>query len=343
MNIHTESPHVSTILRPMGIGDLLDRAIYFYRTHFLSLLTYTGLFVVPISLLSALVSLPTSGMALFNPEIIETNPEVFGASYILTFFAAMLLGLVSVVIFPLQVGGVGIALYGFLFEERRVSLREMVAGVREQFSPLLGTGILGMLLSAVMIFLFIIPPVGMAVGTLYSFALYLAVFVVLYEKRSGLEALRRGWILVRSSIWRVLGYLLLFYIFSMFFGLIIGGLLGGAMAGLMIWAENPIFILLIQTMATLLTGLFFSPLQYGVTGLLYFDLRVRHEGLDVALAAAEAAGEPLDLASAPISEEEILNDRTWRAVGALSALYTGIFVLFCGCIFMLVFILRSMT
>ncbi|MGH2543162.1 MAG: hypothetical protein ACRDIB_10205, partial [Ardenticatenaceae bacterium] len=74
------------------------------------------------------------------------------------------------------------------------------------------------------------------------------------------------------------------------------------------------------------------PLIVAVAALLYFDLRIRHEGLDVALAAAQASGEPIDLAAAPKSEKPVLNDATWKAVGVLSLLYTGLLVLFCGCV-----------
>ena len=321
----------------MSMGDLLDRAIYFYRTHFVALITYAALFVVPISVLSAFTSFAGPGMMLWNPNILDSNPEIFGLSYFLSIAATFLLALASVVIFPLQVGGVGIALYGFFLEERRVSLREMLTSVREQFSPLLGTGILGMLLSAISLPFMIIPPVGLAIATLYGFALYFAVFVVLYEKRTGLDALRRGWVLIRSSVRRALGYIFLFYVFSLLLGSILGGLVGGAAFATTILIENPAMILLAQTLATMLTTLLFAPLQYAVAGLLYFDLRIRYEGLDVALAAAQAAGEPLDLAAAPISNEPIRHHKTWRAIGILSAIYTCLLVVFCGCIAAFVF------
>jgi len=323
--------------RPMGIGDLLDRAIYFYRTHFIALVTYIALFVVPLSLFTALPSVATPGMLLTDPTLIETNPELFGASYLLSLVVILFVGLLSAVSLPLQVGGVGVALYGFLVEGRQVSLREMIEQVRAQFSPLLGTGLLGMLLTAFAIFFFILPPVGLAISTLYSFALYFAIFVVLYEKRTGIEALRRGWILVCNNVRRTLGYLMLFLIFTLLLGGIIGGLIGGLAASTLILFENPILFLATQTIATTLTSVIMTPLQLSVAGLLYFDFRIRDEGLDVAFEAAQAAGEPFDLAAVPISNEPLLNDKTWRAIGILSAIYTGILALFCGCIVAIVF------
>ncbi len=173
--------------------------------------------------------------------------------------------------------------------------------------------------------------------TLFWFAFYLSIFVVLYERREGLAALRRGWQLIRGTVWRALGYLLLFFLFSWIFGGIVGGLLVWASMSVAFLVENPLLSVVVQLVATSLTGLLTSPLIYAVAALLYFDLRVRHEGLDVALATARASGEPLDLAAMPVSDEPVLNESTWKAVGMLAALYTGTFVLLCGCFFFLVF------
>ena len=328
--------------RPMGIGDLLDQAIYFYRTHFISVIAYTALFVVPLSLLSALPAMATPGLLLSDPFLLETNPELFGASYLLSIFAIMFVGLLSAASFPLQVGGVGVALHGFLIEGRQVSLREMIQQVRAQLSPLLGTGLLGLLLSAFALVFFILPPVGLAISTLYSFTLYFAIFVVLYEKRSGIEALRRGWLLVCSNAKRTVGYLALFLIFTMLIGAIIGGLIVGLAGVTLFLVENPLLYLVAQTIATTLTNVIMTPLQMSVAGLLYFDFRIRDEGLDVAFETAQAAGEPFDLAAVPINDQPLLNDKTWRAIGILSAIYTGILVLFCGGIMAIAFMGASL-
>ncbi|HEX8681707.1 MAG TPA: hypothetical protein VF707_05290, partial [Ardenticatenaceae bacterium] len=54
------------------------------------------------------------------------------------------------------------------------------------------------------------------------------------------------------------------------------------------------------------------------------------------VAVAQAAGEPVNLAQTPASNAPIMNDETWRSIGILSAAYTGIVVLFCGLIFLLI-------
>jgi hypothetical protein len=330
-------------LRPMSTGDLLDRAIYFYCTHFVTLVLFVGIFTVPLALMSALVSAgPT--LAAFNPNFAEENLELLGASYIVSALGSSLVSILAYLVIPLQIAGIGVAVRGFLLEGRQVSLREMFQGVRENFGGLLATTILGVIVSVGLLFTFIVPPVGAAAMTLFSFAFSLAYFVVLYEKKAPVEALRRGWLLVRGSIGRIVIYLVLYFLFSLLFGVIIGGLVGLSAAGFAIWSQTvaTAVFLLSQTVATVLSSLLSVPLLYGVTALLYFDLRMRHEGLDIMIAMAQATGQPVNLADTPASTAPILDNVTWRAVGILAAGYTGFFVLFCGGIFLLVFASSSL-
>jgi hypothetical protein len=326
----------------MGMGDLIDRAVFFYRINFIPIVTYAALFTVPLAILAALSAFIGPMQFLGNPDFLDSNPNVFGISSILSSTASLLVSVLSLLLLPFQIAGIGIALRIFLFENRGVSLGEMLSAVRQELASLLVLGFLGVMFLFLLLFTLIIPPVGLAILTLYFFALYLSPYVVLYEKRGDLDALRRSWNLLRHSVWRVLAYLLLFYIFNLLLGIIVGGLIFGVAAALTTVLENPLMLVLAQTLASSLTGILLSPIHYSVAGLLYFDLRIRHEGLDVALSAAQAAGEKLDLSIAPISEEPLLNQQTLKAVGLLSLAYTTLVGLFCGCLFLLIFAVASL-
>lgn len=322
----------------MAMGDLLDRVVYFYRTHFLSLIAYSALFTIPIVFLSTLATLPNFAL-LSNLDLLEESPELIGSTLSLGICASSLLGVVSsFLLVPLEAAGIGVAMHGFLLEQRQVSLAEMFAGMRARLGPLLGTGFLAMFVSALLFFTFIIPPVGMAVWTLFYMAFFISIFVVLYEGRQGTMALKRGWALVRGSVWRVLGYLFLLYVFSLIFGGIIGALLGVLDIFLIEVTQMPMISLITQSISQIVVNTLITPLTFGAAALLYFDLRSRHEGLDVALSAAEAAGEPLDLAEVPVEEVELFGEESWRAIGLLSAIFTGFFALLCGCIAIPVFL-----
>jgi hypothetical protein len=102
------------------------------------------------------------------------------------------------------------------------------------------------------------------------------------------QALARSWRLVRRSFWRVFGITLLAGIIVAiaggilqlpftFFGAVLGSGTGGTV------------ILVIGAIAA---GTVTRPITAGVTVLLYVDMRMRKEGLDLALRSAAASGRP---------------------------------------------------
>jgi len=332
-NMETPLTNNSSNLRPMGIGELLDRAIFFYRTHFLALVTLIALFSVPFLFLYAVASWVLLGPYLFNPQVF-LDPETFSlVEYFSRSSGVLALSFVGYLIFPLQAAGVGVAMQGFLLTGRRVSLSKMLAGIRTHLSALLITGLVAIVLQLLLFLTFIIPPVGMVLLTLFFCSFLLAPYAVLYEQMQGLEAIRRSWLLIRGHFWRVSGYLSLLYLAEVIVSVAIGG--GVSWAFLSFFANNPAPSYAVQILATQVVDLLIYPFLLSVIALLYFDLRIRNEGLDVALAAAQAAGEPLDLAAIPRNEEPALNRETWKVVGILSAIYIGLFVFFCGGIFLI--------
>jgi hypothetical protein len=333
------SAGLSGVLQPMGIGKLLDRTIYFYRTHFLQLLAYVALFYVPLTLLSTIFSYfafesTLTGSAL---EIGATPEEV--TSYYGNLLGALggtyLLALSGYIVLPLQTAGIAVALRGFLLEQREVRLREMLGETRWHLSALLVLGVVGLAVSLLLTLTFIIPPVGLAIVTIFGLAFSLAPFVLMYEEGRGLAAIKRSWRLIQGSIWRVLGILLALTLFGFAVGLAIQAAAQAATGAFAMLAENPTLLFVIQTTLTAIFTLLITPVSLAVYGLLYFDLRVRHEGLDIALAASEGRDEAQVLAAPEGEGQPVLNNVTWRIIGILSGAYTGLFVLLCGCIFLL--------
>jgi hypothetical protein len=112
-------------------------------------------------------------------------------------------------------------------------------------------------------------------------------------------AMRRSWRLVSGSAWRVLGILLLAGIIVAIGQAVITvpvGLLAGLPAAGQPsqYASLPVTFtqLLISGVGTIVAGAIFYPFSAAVSALLYIDLRMRREGLDVRLARAAAAGPP---------------------------------------------------
>jgi Membrane domain of glycerophosphoryl diester phosphodiesterase len=138
--------------------------------------------------------------------------------------------------------------------------------------------------------------------------LSLAAPVVVLERRQPRAALRRSWQLVRRSTWRLLGIYLLTVLvvivaqvilevpFEIARFLVSGGFTGsGPAAGVIIGAVGGIVV-----------GAITRPLLAGVTVLIYVDLRMRREGLDLIVRGAPAGQR--------LSGEAV--DRLWREPAA---------------------------
>ena len=135
----------------------------------------------------------------------------------------------------------------------------------------------------------------------------LTIPIVVLEKKGGSAALRRAWDLVRRYFWRVLGFVLLLMIFCQ---IIITGpttlvqfLLTSALANTEDVAAQTIMQSIILSIVGLIFGLLYNPLQFTAFTLLYFDLRVRTEGFDLAILAQQASSE---VANAPLDYNTLI-------------------------------------
>jgi hypothetical protein len=132
-------------------------------------------------------------------------------------------------------------------------------------------------------------PGAVVLGIWFSTMLSLVTPVVVLEEASAGRALARSWRLVRRSFWRIFGILLLAGLIVLIAGAIlqlpftfIGSLLssgGGFSAGT-----------IIAVIGVIAAGTVTRPITAGVTVLLYVDLRMRREGLDLALRTAASGG-----------------------------------------------------
>jgi hypothetical protein len=141
-----------------------------------------------------------------------------------------------------------------------------------------------------------------------SIKLTLAVPSVVLEGARPVEALRRSWQLVQGSWWRVFGISLLAAIIVAFIGGIlqlpfslVGSLVGGGGGGFTTLfnpsaagaasAAPTLLTVLIGAIGSIIAATCTRPISAGVTVLLYTDMRIRKEGLDLALnQAAQARG-----------------------------------------------------
>jgi len=117
----------------------------------------------------------------------------------------------------------------------------------------------------------------------------LASVALLLEGLGVVAALRRSAALVKGTWWRVFGILLLTYVLAFVASMVlvgpatlVAGVVDLALQSSTGTAVSTFVILLFSTLASVLV----QPFVASVTALLYTDLRIRQEGLDVELARA---------------------------------------------------------
>lgn len=187
-----------------------------------------------------------------------------------------------------------------------------------------------------MIFLFIwwiiVPCLGWftGLGMVFFFSLVilpLVAPVIVLEHRNALEALQRAWDLARRRIWWLIGFMLLLGVFGQ---LVVTGpavlsvFIINSMVGSSIDATTST---LIQQVIGLLLNLIYLPLQLTCVTLLYFDVRVRTEGFDLAvLALTDKVDTETVKATAPPLEKSVIP--SWEEFGYFALITLAFAVLY---------------
>ena len=266
----------SQILRPLSVGEILDRAFRLYRNHFLSLIGITALALTPVLILEVL-------------------------SQILMGSAVLVNGLQSFFVLCLVQGSLTYAVAS-AYLGHPFSIGRAYRAALSRYGSLWGAIMLQILAICVPVVLLgcaLIEMTGRGAGTIIVTQLLFVALVILFISRwllavpsimqegaGAVQGLGRSWKLTHGIFWRVLGVLLL--------TLLIADLPSTAVTyGLTyFFPGNPVgpLVKLVLTELSLIVAL---PWSTGVTVLLYYDLRVRGEGYDLELQARELSVNPI--------------------------------------------------
>jgi hypothetical protein len=311
-------------LRPLGVGEILDGAFTSIRRNPRAtlgiaalLLTASAVITTTLSLILVhyvgTVNLPAPGQQLTAAQasrlltrIGEVLAPVAAVSLVLAFIVdTVLTGLLTVVI--------GRSVLG-----HKITAGEAWQIARPRMAALIGATLLIPLIliglwaayAIVLVILAVLHAPGALIGGLavlgaiagiiltiwFTVMFRMAAQVVVLEREGPVRALGRSWRLVRGSFWRVLGITLLA-------GLIVvvtAGVLQipfslvAAMAGggnsLLPSTGGNVAGILISAVGGVVAGAVARPISAGVAVLLYVDLRMRREGLDLVLQTAAGGG-----------------------------------------------------
>lgn len=270
-------------LRPLGLGEILDGAITTMRTYPKATLGFAAVIATVTQLMSFVytVSLRSETEAVTTDSFDSALAELavgFGLLFILGFVADLVLtGCLTVII--------GQAVLG-----RPVSLGQAWARVRPRIWALVGASLLAGLIVVGGFLLCVIPAIYFGV------AFSLATPALVLENQPVTKALRRSWDLVKGSWWRIFGILLLTTVIAFMVEsvLTVPFVLVAGTSGF--FADSPgdlsTMALALQSVGAIVATTITGPLTALVSALLYIDLRMRREGLDVTLAATAGVPPP---------------------------------------------------
>lgn len=296
------TPSGGATLRPLGVGDVIDRVFGIYRAR------AVGLFVIGLILFVAVViawiilsiafavtagstfaRLSVSSTA--GPAAILANPAFIEG--IAGLFVYFIVGwLITLLIGAIFTGAViDAAAAAHLAQTRSISqslvigfqssLRIFLAGVIASIAVSL-IGVVYNIIGAFFknnLLLFLLTLVYLFVIFYVQASWFVAPVVATIERHGPISALRRSWQLSSGFRWRIVGLFLLLVVLFVVLLLLIVFAVG------LIAAANQSAGAIATFIALFAAVPLWMPLFFGTMTVLYYDLRVRKEGLDLQLAA----------------------------------------------------------
>jgi hypothetical protein len=259
-------------LRPLGVGDILSGGFNLIRQNPATTLGLTAIVLtinVILWVIIAVIAARTHHSGLFFVALIPTLP---------------LLGVL--------VGGLTAAM-GRGVLGVKISIADAVR-ISRPLWVLLAVVLLWLILLVITVPLFLVlhgwgTLIALPLWAWLGIMLLLTIPVVVLERRGPIAAMSRSWRLVQGSYWRVLGIFLLTYLVLAMLGLVVtipleilGGVAGfgiGSTAGLSV-------ALIVVSVGEIALYTVTTTIFTGIIVLIYADMRMRKEGMDLVLQQA---------------------------------------------------------
>lgn len=269
-------------LRPMTVADVLDGGFAVLKARPRRLLGLAAAFVVPSQLLVAFIGRQVSGglgvadVFSGDPAVLDQSSSDLGAQYAAIFAAVILSGLALVCVAAAVAHQVSQWMMG-----RDAPAGELFGVVGRRIVPLTVSFVLVKLAEVAGIF-------GCYVAIVFVMAMFVVVAPVIAVEGVGpFAALGRSIRLVQGRYFPVLGLALLMGIV----GLLLSNALAALPQVLAIWIDSPAAWPLLAV-GGVVAEVIVVPFTAAATTLLYLDLRVRNEGLDIEMTARHVLDRP---------------------------------------------------
>jgi hypothetical protein len=258
-------------MRPLEIGDLLDETFRMYRRHFL---LFGGI--------SVILSIPSAalfGLALSSLSSLmrQTNGQALDLGFMTPLLAGFAGGLlVNLLFLPFSMGAITYAVCESALG-RPVTAGGVLSGVLRRYFSLLGYWLLFVVSFYISLILCVVP-VALWV---WIFVGWIVVTPAMFVENIGLGgAFGRSWRLVQGRWWRTFLVLFLIAIIWYVAQFALGAFLqlGQLLLQLVL---APFIALAISSATGQIVAAVVNPILQIAVVLIYFDLRVRKEGLDL--------------------------------------------------------------
>lgn len=268
-------------LRPLDIGDLLDETFRMYRRHFL---LFGG-----ISVILAIPSAAVFGLAVASfTSVLQQTGTQSDFSFLGPLLATFAAGLVvNLVILPFTMGAVMYAACESALG-RPVTAGGVFMAVLRRYFPLLGYWVL-FSISGWLALALCVAPIALWI---WVFVAWSVVVPAMFVENIGLgAAFGRSWNLVQGRWWRTFLVLFLMLVIWYVVGIGLGGFLqlGQYLLALVL---SPFLAAAISVGVSELVSALVNPVIQIAIVLIYFDLRVRKEALDLFQMAHRLAAAP---------------------------------------------------
>lgn len=267
-------------LRPLGVGEILDVGIKITWRHAWTLIRTVLLVVAPVQVLAAVVQLSALPEGAFSPVPAPGEPDPLAEAEDAEFaawFAAILVGaLLGFVATTLATGACYKAVADAYLGETP-NWRTSLGYALRRLHSLLWISLIYAFTVGLGLLLCLLPGIWIAV------AWVVAIPVLLTEGRKGFKAVGRSFRLTRNRWWPAFGLMLV--------GVMIAGFLSYAVQFLAFApaftdaGDSAVLVLTANAVGQTLAAALWTPLIAAFATVLYFDLRVRKEGFDLALLA----------------------------------------------------------
>ncbi|MGD0841844.1 MAG: hypothetical protein ABSA32_11855 [Candidatus Acidiferrales bacterium] len=262
-------------LRPLSLGELLDRTFTLYRSHFL---LFIGIAAIPNAMIFAILLIPGLAPWIFPTPAHQNSPGGTSATSPLFIIVVILVFLAAVIVYLVAIlwsQGATVIAVSELYLGRTTTIREAYRRVWRDVGTIFGVAVLSGLATAGGFILLIIP--GIYIGCRLAAGVQAAVL----EDIGPRDALGRSWELATDNVGRV------FLIYVLYFVLVYAVVLmisAPFTFGAAFVKGNPNVILLLTILGqagNFIAQLLVTPFITIAMSLFYYDMRVKKEGFDL--------------------------------------------------------------